>query len=278
MKHLKLIILLCGGLAVAHIQTPQPSPSNTMEQVVGLTEVKIEYSRPTMRGRTIMGDLVPYGSLWRTGANKNTTLSFSDPVMVGGQALASGTYALFTRPGKSLWEVFFYNETENSGLPKEWKPESIVAVIEVPTQSLVEPVESFTISINELTNTGANIHLSWENTRVTLPLEVPTDEKTMASIKETMKGTPKARDLYQAAVYYRESGRDLQAAKEWIGKAIEMDPGKYWMFRQQALILADLNEKEAAIKAAQSSLELAEKAGNQDYVRLNTKAIEEWSK
>ena len=278
MKHLKLIILLCSGLAVAQIQTPQPSPSNTMEQVVGLTEVKIEYSRPTMRGRTIMGDLVPYGSLWRTGANKNTTLSFSDPVMVGGQALASGTYALFTRPGKSLWEVFFYNETENSGLPKEWKPESIVAVIEVPTQSLVEPVESFTISINELTNTGANIHLSWENTRVTLPLEVPTDEKTMASIKETMKGTPKARDLYQAAVYYRESGRDLQAAKEWIGKAIEMDPGKYWMFRQQALILADLNEKEAAIKAAQSSLELAEKAGNQDYVRLNTKAIEEWSK
>ena len=278
MKHLKLIILLCSGLAVAQIQTPQPSPSTTLEQVVGLTEVKIEYSRPAMRGRTIMGDLVPYGSLWRTGANKNTTLSFSDPVTVGGQALAAGTYALFTRPGKSLWEVFFYMETENWGTPQEWQSKSVAAVIEVPTQSQAEPVESFTISINELTNTGANIHLSWENTRVTLPLEVPTDEKTMASIKETMKGTPKAGDLYQAAVYYRESGRDLQTAKKWIGKAIEMDPGKYWMFRQQALILADLNEKEAAIKAAQSSLELAEKAGNQDYVRLNTKAIEEWSK
>ena len=278
MKHLKLIILLCSGLAVAQIQTPQPSPSTTLEQVVGLTEVKIEYSRPAMRGRTIMGDLVPYGSLWRTGANKNTTLSFSDPVTVGGQALAAGTYALFTRPGKSLWEVFFYTETENWGTPQEWQSKSVAAVIEVPTQSLAEPEESFTISINELTNTGANIHLSWENTRVTLPLEVPTDEKTMASIKETMKGTPKAGDLYQAAVYYRESGRDLQTAKKWIGKAIEMDPEKYWMFRQQALILADLNEKEAAIKAAQSSLELAEKAGNQDYVRLNTKAIEEWSK
>lgn len=278
MKYLKLIILLCSGLAVAQIQTPQPSPSTTLEQVVGLTEVKIEYSRPAMRGRTIMGDLVPYGSLWRTGANKNTTLSFSDPVTVGGQALAAGTYALFTRPGKSLWEVFFYTETENWGTPQEWQSKSVAAVIEVPTQSLAEPEESFTISINELTNTGANIHLSWENTRVTLPLEVPTDEKTMASIKETMKGTPKAGDLYQAAVYYRESGRDLQTAKKWIGKAIEMDPGKYWMFRQQALILADLNEKEAAIKAAQSSLELAEKAGNQDYVRLNTKAIEEWSK
>jgi hypothetical protein len=278
MKYLKLIILLCSSLAVAQIQTPKPSPSTTLEQVVGLTEVKIEYSRPAMRGRTIMGDLVPYGSLWRTGANKNTTLSFSDPVTVGGQALAAGTYALFTRPGKSLWEVFFYTETENWGTPQEWQSKSVAAVIEVPTQSQAEPVESFTISINELTNTGANIHLSWENTRVTLPLEVPTDEKTMASIKETMKGTPKAGDLYQAAVYYRESGRDLQTAKKWIGKAIEMDPGKYWMFRQQALILADLNEKEAAIKAAQSSLELAEKAGNQDYVRLNTKAIEEWSK
>ena len=278
MKHLKLIILFCSSLAVAQIQTPQPSPSTTLEQVVGLTEVKIEYSRPAMRGRTIMGDLVPYGSLWRTGANKNTTLSFSDPVTVGGQALAAGTYALFTRPGKSLWEVFFYTETENWGTPQEWQSKSVAAVIEVPTQSLAEPEESFTISINELTNNGANIHLSWENTRVTLPLEVPTDEKTMASIKETMKGTPKAGDLYQAAVYYRESGRDLQTAKKWIGKAIEMDPGKYWMFRQQALILADLNKKEAAIKAAQSSLELAEKAGNQDYVRLNTKAIEEWSK
>lgn len=278
MKHLKLIILLCSGLAVAQIQTPQPSPSTTLEQVVGLTEVKIEYSRPAMRGRTIMGDLVPYGSLWRTGANKNTTLSFSDPVTVGGQALAAGTYALFTRPGKSLWEVFFYTETENWGTPQEWQSKSVAAVIEVPTQSLAEPLESFTISINELTNTGANISLSWENTRVTLPLEVPTDEKTMASIKETMKGTPKAGDLYQAAVYYRESGRDLQTAKKWIGKAIEMDPGKYWIYRQQALILADLNEKEEAIKAAQSSLELAEKAGNQDYVRLNTKAIEEWSK
>ena len=278
MKYLKLIILLCGGLAVAQIQTPQPSPSTTLEQVVGLTEVKIEYSRPAMRGRTIMGDLVPYGSLWRTGANKNTTLSFSDPVTVGGQALAAGTYALFTRPGKSLWEVFFYTETENWGTPQEWQSKSVAAVIEVPTQSLAEPVESFSISIGELSNIGANIHLSWENTRVTLPLEVPTDEKTMASIKETMKGTPKAGDLYQAAVYYRESGRDLQTAKKWIAKAIEMDPGKYWMFRQQALILADLNEKEAAIKAAQSSLELAEKAGNQDYVRLNTKAIEEWSK
>ena len=278
MKYLKLIILLCSGLAVAQIQTPQPSPSTTLEQVVGLTEVKIEYSRPAMRGRTIMGDLVPYGSLWRTGANKNTILSFSDPVTVGGQALAAGTYALFTRPGKRLWEVFFYTETENLGVPQEWQSKSVAAVIEVPTQSLAEPEESFTISINELTNTGANIHLSWENTRVTLTLEVPTDEKTMASIKETMKGTPKAGDLYQAAVYYRESGRDLQTAKKWIGKAIEMNPGKYWMFRQQALILADLNEKEAAIKAAQSSLELAEKAKNQDYVRLNTKAIEEWSK
>ena len=278
MKHLKLIILLFSGLAVAQIQTPQPSPSSTLEQVVGLTEVKIEYSRPAMRGRTIMGDLVPYGSLWRTGANKNTTLSFSDPVTVGGQALAAGTYALFTRPGKSLWEVFFYTETENWGTPQEWQSKSVAAVIEVPTQSMAEPEESFTISINELTNTGANIHLSWENIRVTLPLEVPTDVKTMASINEIMKGTPKAGDLYQAAVYYRESGRDLQTAKKYIGKAIEMDPGKYWMFRQQALILADLNEKEAAIKAAQSSLELAEKAGNQDYVRLNTRAIEEWSK
>ena len=277
MKHLKLLILMCGGIAMAQIQTPQPSPLSKLEQVVGLTEVKIEYSRPAMRGRTIMGDLVPFGSIWRTGANKNTTITFSDPVIVGGQALAAGTYALFSRPGEDLWELFFYTEIENLGIPSEWQSKSVAAVIEAPTQSLEKFVESFTISVDDLTNAGANIRLSWEKTEVTIPLKVPTDEKTMASIKKTMNGSPKAGDLYQAAVYYRESGRALQTAKKWIAKAIEMDPGKYWMYRQQSLILADLDEKEAAIEAAKSSLELAEKAGNQDYVRLNTRAIEEWS-
>jgi tetratricopeptide (TPR) repeat protein len=203
---------------------------------------------------------------------------FSDPVKVGGQLLEAGTYALYIRPGAKMWELFFYTETENWGIPQNWDANAIATVVELPTEQLAEKVESFTISIDDLNNEGANINIRWEQTQVSLALEVPTDSKTMASIEKTMNATPKAGDMYQAAVYYRESGRDLQKAKAWISKAIELDPDKYWMYRQQALILGELNEKDAAINAAKTSLELAIKAGNQDYVRLNEKSIAEWSK
>ena len=176
-----------------------------------------------------------------------------------------------------MWEVFFYTKTDNGGLPGEWDSNAVAAVSEIPVNSLENKVESFTISLDDLNQNGAHLNFTWENTQATMLLEVPTESKTMASIEKTMKGSPKAQDYYNAAIYFRETGRDLTKAKTWIAKAIEMDEGKYWMYRQQSLILADLDEKEAAIEAAKSSLELAEKAGNQDYVRLNTRAIEEWS-
>ena len=278
MKHLNFLLVFVCAFGMAQIQTPQPSPSTKVEQVVGLTKVTLEYSRPAMRGRTIMGELIPMGELWRAGANKNSTLSFSDDVTVGGKALKQGTYAIFIRPGVTMWEVFFYTQIENWGIPEKWDTKSIAATVEVETQTLKEAVESYTISVDDLNNNGATINFKWENTLVSVPLEVPTHSKTMASIKETMKGDPKAGDYYSAAIYYRQSNQDLNQAKKWIAKAIEMDSGKYWMYRQQSLILAELNEKEAAVAAAKVSLKLADEAGKKDYVRLNTKAIEEWSK
>ena len=277
MKILKYLLLFICTYGVAQIQTPQPSPITKIEQVVGLTNVSLEYSRPSMRGRKIMGDLVPMGEMWRAGANKNSMIRFSDAVKVSGKNLEAGTYSLFVRPGTSMWEVFFYTQIENWGLPSEWDINSIAATVEVKTEKLSDAVESFTIAIEDLSNDGANLTFKWENTQVSIPLEVPTHSKTMAYIKETMKGEPKAGDYYNAAIYFRQSGQDLKQAKNWIAKAIEMDSGKYWMYRQQSLILAELNEKDAAIAAAKSSLKLAEKAGNQDYVRLNKKFIEKWS-
>jgi tetratricopeptide (TPR) repeat protein len=225
-----------------------------------------------------MGDLVPYGELWRAGANKNTMINFSNDVILDGTKIAKGNYALFIRPGKTLWEVFFYSNTENSGLPKNWNTNLIVAVAEVVPHTTETTWESFTISIDDLNNTGATLNIKWENTEVKIPFKVPTDKKTMASIKEIMKGSPKSRDYYSAAIYYRETGKDLRQAKKWIAKAIDLDEGKYWMYRQQSLILAELKETEAAIVAAKTSLKLAKEAGNNDYIRLNTKSIEEWSK
>ena len=278
MKKIYLFTILICGFSFGQIQTPQPSPFSKIEQVVGLTDVTINYSRPALRNRVIMGELVPYGEMWRAGANANTTIEFSDAVVLGGQKLEAGKYAIFIRPGVSMWEVFFYTKTDNGGLPVEWDPKAVAAVAEIPTTTLENPVESFTISIDDLDQNGAQLNFRWEKTQTSLKLEVPTDSKTMASIEKTMQGEPKAQDYYSAAIYYRETGRDLKKAKDWISKAIEMDSGKYWMYRQQALILHALNENEAAIAASQTSLKLAIEAGNQDYVRLNEKAIEEWSK
>lgn len=278
MKKLFFLALLWSGFSLAQIQTPQPSPFSEFKQVVGLTDVKVNYSRPAMRKRTIMGDLVPYGELWRAGANANTTIEFSDDVIVGGKKLNAGKYAIFIRPGVSMWEVFFYTKTDNGGLPEKWDPEAIAAAVEAKVNVLDPAVESFTISLDDLHQNGARLNFRWENTQAGLELEVPTEAKTMASIEKTMKGEPKSGDYYNAAIYYKDTGRDLNKAKKWIAKAIAMNDGKYWMYRQQALILKALNENEAAIAASKTSLDLATKAGNQDYVRMNTKSIEEWSK
>lgn len=277
MKKMKYLLVFVCSYGLAQIQTLQTSPSAKIEQVVGLTNVTIDYSRPAKRDRKIMGELVPMGEIWRAGANENSTLSFSDPVKVGGKNLDAGTYSLFIRPGKSMWEVFFYTETDNWGLPEKWNTESIAVVVETEIIQLKNTIESFTISLDDLYNNGANINIMWENTKVSIPIEVPTHSKMMSSITKTIKKDPKSRDYYNAAIYYRQSNQDLNQAKKWIAKAIEMDPDKFWMYRQQSLILAQLNEKDIAIAAAKTSLKLAQEAGNMDYVRLNTKSIKEWS-
>ncbi|MDB4300895.1 DUF2911 domain-containing protein [Flavobacteriaceae bacterium] len=277
MKKMRYLLVFVCSYGLAQIQTLQPSPSAKIEQVVGLTNVTIDYSRPAKRDRKIMGELVPMGEIWRAGANENSTLSFSDPVKVGGKNLDAGTYSLFIRPGKSMWEVFFYTETDNWGLPEKWNTESIAVVVETEIIQLKNTIESFTISLDDLYNNGANINIKWENTKVSIPIEVPTHSKMMSSITKTIKKDPKSRDYYNAAIYYRQSNQDLNQAKKWIAKAIEMDPDKFWMYRQQSLILAQLNEKDIAIAAAKTSLKLAQEAGNMDYVRLNTKSIKEWS-
>lgn len=271
------LIFLLGTFASAQVQTPQPSPSSHLSQTVGLTEVNVKFSRPGKKGRTIFGGLVPYGKLWRTGANKNTTISFSDPVTIGGKEITEGDYAIYTRPGKAMWEVIFYNDTSNWGTPSDWDAGKVSASVEVaPTEG--GSIESFSIWISNLYNNGATLNIGWDTSRVAIPFEVPTVAKASASIKEVMKNNPKHRDYYNAAVYYLQEGQDLNQAKKWIAKAVEGKNDAYWYFRQQSLILAGLNDKEGAITAAKTSLELAKKAGNPDYVALNEASLAEWTK
>ena len=278
MRVFKLIIFLFSANSLAQVQIPQASPIAHFTQIVGLTEIKITYSRPSMRGRKIMGDIIPYGAIWRTGANDNSLISFSDDVFVGNKSLKAGKYSIYTRPEKTSWKIYFYNKTDNSGLPKPWDESLIAASLNVKTKNVSEPRENFTISIESIKNDAAFIRLAWEKTEINIPLTVPTDKKAMSTIEKTLSKNPAPNDYYKAAVYYRESGKDLKKAKKWIAYAIKKDPGKFWMYRQQALILIGLGEKKGAIEASENSLKYAKKAGNQDYVRMNTKTIAELSR
>ena len=277
---LLFMVSLCFSLE-AQIQTPAPSPFSTLEQKVGLTDVTVKYSRPAMRGRTIFGDLVPYGAIWRTGANQNTVITFSDDVTVKGKELKAGSYAIYTRPNEAVWEVFFYTTTDNWGNPQEWDASKVAATVKVETMDITMPIESFTITIDDLHNNGAALGIMWENTYVGVDFVVPTVDKAMKSIQETManKEDLKANDYFAAGSYYFSEGVNMEQAKEWVNKAVEMDGGKaYWMMRTQSLIYAKLGNKEAAVEAAKKSMAAAQAAGNQDYVKMNKDSLKEWAK
>jgi hypothetical protein len=276
----KLILLVCVGLfslgANAQIETPAPSPFQKIEQKVGLTDVTLEYSRPSVKGRKVFGGLVPYNKLWRLGANANTKVTFGDDVKVGDASLKAGAYAMFAKPSADSWEVIFYSDANNWGTPREWDDKKVAAKIKVPVFPMPMTVETFTMSFDDLKNDSASIGVIWEGVYVGVPFSVDTDSKVSASIDNVMSG-PSANDYYAAAVYYLESGKDINKSKMWIDKAIELrEKPAFWYHRQQSLIYAKSGDKKGAIKAAQTSLSLATKEGNTDYVALNTKSLKEW--
>ncbi|WP_411895493.1 DUF2911 domain-containing protein [Winogradskyella sp. A2] len=260
----------------AQIRTPQPSPAAKIEQVVGLTDVTIDYSRPSMRGRVIFGNLVPYGKVWRTGANARTKVTFSDDVTVGDNELKAGTYAIFTIPQAESWDVVFYTDYAGGGAPSELDESKIAARITAKVYPIEMDIQSFTISFDDITNSSAVIGIMWERTYVGIEFKVPTDAKVSASIEETMAG-PGAGDYYSAAVYNLTEGKDLNKAKEWMDKAMSMiENPRYWQLRQQSLLYAKMGDKKNAIATAKKSLEGAEAAGNADYVKMNKDSLKEW--
>ena len=276
----KLFLLLCMGFITsagfAQVETPAPSPLQKIEQKVGLTDITVEYSRPSMKGRNSMGGLVPYDKLWRTGANRNTMITFSDDVMIGGKPVEAGTYAIFSKPGVKNWEIYIYSDINNWGTPRNWDESKVTAQVTVPVFPMPMDIETFTMTFDDVKHDSANLGILWEKTYLGIPISVPTDKMVTASIEKVMGG-PSANDYYSSAVYYLEAGKDINKAKMWIDKAIEMrEQPAFWYHRQQSLIYAKSGDKKGAIKAAQTSLELAQKAGNSDYVALNTKSLKEW--
>jgi hypothetical protein len=265
-------------VAQAQIKTPQASPRAIVSQMVGLTEVELNYSRPGAKGRPVFGNLVPFGKLWRTGANENTTISFSDDVIIDGKTLKKGKYALYTVPRIESWDLIFYTSTDNWGLPQEFDEAKVALRTTVKEEALSKLVESFTINIAGLDVNSAFLEIFWENSYVALKFEVPTQKTAMASIDKVLAG-PSANDYYAAANYLYQSNVDLAKSLVYINKSLELSKEKpFWFLRLKSLIQAKQGDKSGAIETAQLSLEAAEAAKNQDYVKMNKDSIAEWSK
>ena len=281
MKKILLSLILVGSITFgnAQVKAPQPSPSSTVKQTIGLSEVMVEYSRPSAKDRKIFGDLVQMDQLWRTGANGSTDITFANDAIFGGVKIPAGKYALYSIPSKSDWEIILYKDTEIWGAPKELKDELVAAKVKVKSEKNPMHQESFQIGFQDFKMDRANLTISWEKTMVKVPIFIDSQKEVLASINSTLSSkTAKGSDFHQAANYYFENGMDLKKALEYTRKANELQPDTFYMLRLQSEIEAANGMKKEAIATAKKSLELSKKANNDDYVKMNTDNISKWSK
>lgn len=280
MKKIVLVVSLAlsSAMSFSQIQRPMASPEAEIEQTVGLTEIEIEYFRPSKNNREIFGNVVPYNELWRTGANENTKFTTGDDIVFGKDTLKAGTYALFTKPSADSWDVIFYTEFGNWGTPDDFNESKVALRAKAKVVQLNDVVETFTISIDNTTTKSADLNFSWDKTRATLNFTVPTDKKMSANIDKVMAG-PSANDYFASAEFYYKEKKDMKKALEWINKAVEIrGESAFWMTRLKSLIQAELGDYKGAIETAKKSLAEAEKAEYKAYIDMNKASIEEWSK
>jgi len=259
----------------AQLKTPAPSPSQTVKQDFGISSIELSYSRPGIKKRKMYSDIAPAGEVWRTGANNATVLTFGDEVTIGGTKIPAGKYGLLSIPNKKEWTLIISKQT-NVTSPAAYKQTDDVVRVNVPVTKLKSSVETFTIEFANITPSSCELQLSWGNSAVSLPITTDVDSRIMASIDAAMK-TDKP-PYGQAAQYYMDNGKDLNKALDWYNKAVEQQPDAYWLQHQWANCLAKLGKKQEAISAAQRSKELASKAKNEDYVRMNDKLLAELRK
>ncbi|MGX5819163.1 DUF2911 domain-containing protein [Chitinophaga lutea] len=252
------------------IKMPAPSPTQTIKQDFALSSVEVTYSRPAAKGRTIMGDLVPYGKLWRTGANAATRIKLGEDVKMNGTPVPAGEYVLYTVPNANGWEVVINKGLKNWGIDG-YKKEEDVARFQAEPRDLPFAIESFMITFDDVRPNAMNMILLWDKTMVPIEITADIDGKIMAQIDEAMKTDKKP--YFAAAMYYFESGRDLNKALGWMDEALKTNPEAFWMYHQKAKMLAKAGKKAEARTTAQKSIELAKKAKNDDYVALNEKLL-----
>ena len=268
------LVFDCGVFAqTSAVQFPSPSPTGIVKQHVGLTDIEIVYSRPGVKGRQIFGGLVPYGEVWRTGANASTKISFSTAVKLNGTEIPAGKYALYTIPEKKEWTVIIYKDTSLGGA-FGYNPTNDLVRFKATPVKVAKPVETFTIDISDIRDDSATIDLIWEKTCVPVKLELNLVGALVPQIEAAMAAPGGNKPYYQAAMFYYDHGQDLQKASQWIDAAIAQRE-TYYIVHLKAKILAKLGDKAGAIAAAKRSTELAIKAEGprSGYVKMNADLI-----
>lgn len=263
------------SFADAQLVTPAPSPTQTIKQNFGLSSIELSYSRPGVKGRKVFGDLVPFGKVWRTGANSATTITFGEDVTIGGQKIKAGKYGLLTIPDKKDWAIIISKQTDVTS-PADYKQDMDVVRVSLESMKLPDDVETFTMQFTNVKPSSCELRMMWEKTAIALPISTDVETKVMAQIDQLMNKDN--RPYYNAALYYMDNGKDLNQALEWFDKAIVLQPNAYWVHHQRANCLAKLGKKDDAKASAEKSKELAITAKNDDYVKLNEKLIAELNK
>ena len=252
------------------LKTPAPSPTQTIKQDFGLSSLEFNYSRPGIKGRKVFGDLVPFGKVWRTGANSATTITFGDDVTIGDTKIKAGKYGLLTIPGEKEWTIIISKSTSTTS-PADYKQDEDIARVTAKPMTMKDKVESFTAQFANIKPNTCDLQLMWENTAVALPISVNVETAVMKQIDQLMNKDNKP--YFNAAMYYMDNGKDLNQALAWFDKAVELNPTYYWVHHQRANCLAKLGKKDDAKKAAEKSMALAKEDKNEDYVKLNEKLL-----
>lgn len=276
-KALLVMLMFITGQAFSQLETPQPSPKGKVEQKVGVTDVSVSYSRPGIKGRKIFGGLVPFGQVWRTGANDPTTITFSDAVKLEGNDVPAGTYSLYTIPQENEWTIIV-NKKATGPAQRDEKEDQVTFKVKPMTSA--GTVETFTINISDITTNTANVELAWENTVVKFGMEFDVDGRVMAAIAKAMENpnASVARAYFESASYYFNNGKDMKTALDWVNKSLELNKNPFWVWRLKSQIQAGLKDYKGAIASAEQSLSRAKEAGNEQFVKFNEESIAEWKK
>lgn len=262
---LALALVATVTISAQELKLPALSPTSTITQEFSTTKTEIVYSRPSMRGRAIFGDLVPFGSVWRTGANAATKITFGEEVEIGGTTIKAGSYSFYTIPGQSEWEIIINKNTGNWGAMGYDTKDDVVRFKVKPT-TLNSTVETFTMSIGNITFSSCTIDLAWEKTLVSVPVKANNQERLAANIDKAINN-PNI-PYQQAATYYYETNQNLEKALDYATKAAEKNPKAYWLFMLKARIAAKLGNTSVAKEAANKTIEVAKGTdGEAEYTK-----------